>query len=126
MLIGLPNIDSVTKLELGIKKHNSLPMLPTTIPSICDPFRPLLDKVCTVQMHSPNFAAFMLSTDGYQKVLVTSISADSIEIKDIKSVVILNKRDIAGIVEASSNHMPPTLREVGKKWSGSNHYSIAY
>ena len=70
------------------------------MPSICDPFKPLLDKICTIQMHSPNLATFILSTDGYQKVIVTSISADNIQIKDKNSVVILNKRDIVGIVES--------------------------
>ena len=94
------HIDSVAKLELGIKKQNSLPTLPATIPSISDPFKPLIHKVCTLQMHSPNFATFLFSTDGYQKVLVTAISADRIEIKDKTSVVILNKRDIVGIVES--------------------------
>lgn len=94
------HIDTVTKLELGIKKQNLLPVLPDTMPSICDPFKPLLDKICTIQMHSPNLATFILSTDGYQKVIVTSISADNIQIKDKNSVVILNKRDIVGIVES--------------------------
>lgn len=94
------HIDTVTKLELGIKKQNLLPILPDTMPSICDPFKPLLDKICTIQMHSPNLATFILSTDGYQKVIVTSISADNIQIKDNNSVVILNKRDIVGIVES--------------------------
>ena len=94
------HIDTVTKHELGIKKQNLLPVLPDTIPSICDPFKPLLDKICTIQMHSPNLATFILSTDGYQKVIVTSISADNIQIKDKNSVVILNKRDIVGIVES--------------------------
>lgn len=94
------HIDTVTKLELGIKKQNLLPVLPDTMPSICDPFKPLLDRICTIQMHSPNLATFILSTDGYQKVMVTSISADSIQIKDNNSVVILNKRDIVGIVES--------------------------
>ena len=94
------HIDTVTKLELGIKKQNLLPVLPDTMPSICDPFKPLLDKICTIQMHSPNLATFILSTDGYQKVIVTSISADNIQIKDKNSVVILNKRDIVGIEES--------------------------
>ncbi len=94
------HIDTVTKLELGIKKQNLLPVLPDTMPSICDPFKPLLDKICTIQIHSPNLATFILSTDGYQKVIVTSISADNIQIKDKNSVVILNKRDIVGIVES--------------------------
>lgn len=94
------HIDTVTKLELGIKKENLLPVLPDTMPSICDPFKPLLDKICTIQIHSPNLATFILSTDGYQKVIVTSISADNIQIKDKNSVVILNKRDIVGIVES--------------------------
>lgn len=94
------HIDTVTKLELGIKKQNLLPVLPDTMPSICDPFKPLLDKICTIQIHSPNLATFILSTDGYQKVIVTSISADNIQIRDKNSVVILNKRDIVGIVES--------------------------
>ena len=94
------HIDSVTKLELGIKKQKTLPILPDTIPSIYDPFRLLLNKVCTIQMHSPNFTTFLLSADGYQKVSVTSISAESIEIKDNNSTVILNKKDIVGIVES--------------------------
>lgn len=38
------HIDTVTKLELGIKKQNLLPVLPDTMPSICDPFKPLLDQ----------------------------------------------------------------------------------
>ena len=94
------HIDTVTKLELGIKKQNLLPVLPDTMPSICDPFKPLLDKIWTIQIHSPNLATFILSTDGYQKVIVTSISADNIQIRDKNSVVILNKRDIVGIVES--------------------------
>lgn len=93
-------IDTVTKLDLGRRKQNSLPVLPATITPICDPFKPLLGKTCTIQMHSPNLATFILSTDGYQKVMVTSITADSIQIKDNNSVVILKKRDIVGIVES--------------------------
>lgn len=74
-------------------------MLPATITPICDPFKPLLGKICTIQMHSSNLATFILSTDGYQEVMVTSITADSIQIKENNSVVILKKRDIVGIVE---------------------------
>ena len=94
------HIDTVTKLDLRMRKQNSLPVLPNTMTPICDPFEPLLNKICTVQMHSPNLATFILSTDGYQKVMVISISADSIQIKEHNSVVILNKRDIVGIVES--------------------------
>lgn len=99
-LVSKRHIDTVTKLELKTKKRQSLPALPDPIPSVCDPFEPLLDKICTVQMHSPNLATLMLSTDGYQKVLVTAVGADSIQIREGGSVVILNKRDIAGIVES--------------------------
>ena len=94
------HIDTVTKLELSIKKQNSLPVLPDTISLFCDPFDPLLDKICTIQMHSPNLATFILSVDGYQKVMVTSVSDNSIQIKDNSLSVILHKKDIAGIVES--------------------------
>ncbi|MCI9149804.1 MAG: hypothetical protein HFI42_04790 [Lachnospiraceae bacterium] len=36
----------------------------------------------------------------YQKVIVSSITTDSIQIKDNNSVVIINKKDIVGIVES--------------------------
>ncbi|MFG6378089.1 MAG: helix-turn-helix domain-containing protein [Lachnospiraceae bacterium] len=94
------HIDTVTSLDLGRKKQSSFPVLPDTMPSICDPFKPLLDKICTIQMHSPNFVTFVFSTDGYQKVIVSSITTDSIQIKDNNSVVIINKKDIVGIVES--------------------------
>ena len=108
---GTSEADMVAKLEAVMddmfpvtyeekQQERLLPVLPDTMPSICDPFKPLLDKICTIQIHSPNLATFILSTDGYQKVIVTSISADNIQIRDKNSVVILNKRDIVGIVES--------------------------
>lgn len=93
-------IDAVTKLKLSVKKQNLLLALPDAMPQMSDPFKPLLDKVCTIQMHSANLVTFILSTDEYQKVLVTSSDTNSIQIEDNNSVVILAKKDIAGIVES--------------------------
>lgn len=94
------HIDTVTRLEISKRKLLSLPVLHDTTPPIRDPYEPLIGKTCDIQIHAPNLSTFILSTDGYQKAIVTSIDNNSVQIKDNGTAVILNKGDIVGIVES--------------------------
>lgn len=94
------HIDVVTKLEMNKRRQRFLPIVPETASLIGDPYKPLIGKECDIQMHSPDISTFILSTDGYQKVMVTSIDDRSIRIEDHGTAVILNKKDVVGIVES--------------------------
>lgn len=93
-------IDAVTKLDMSEKKQKALPKFPEVLPTAFDPYDLLLGKVCDIQMHSPNLAAFILSTDGYQKALIVSADNNNVEIRDEGTNTILSKKDIVGIVES--------------------------
>lgn len=94
------HIDTVTQLTFSKRKQNTLPVIPDEPKEVCDPFQYLIGKTCDIQMHSSDLATFILSTDGYQKAVIMSVDSDSVQIQEEGASIILNKRDIVGIVEA--------------------------
>lgn len=96
-LMQLSNIFSVS---FSKRKQNTLPVIPDEPKEVCDPFQYLIGKTCDIQMHSSDLATFILSTDGYQKAVIMSVDNDSVQIQEEGAAVILNRRDIVGIVEA--------------------------
>ena len=93
-------IDTVAKISLTPKKQSGLPALPEVLPYLSDWLQPFVGKVCDIQLHSPNFTAFILSDDGYQQALITAIDNQFVFIKDGETSVMLRREAIAGIVES--------------------------
>ena len=64
-----------------------------------DPFELLLNHLCSIQINTKNMSEFLFSTDGYQKVILTKVDVNSIEIKDENTQVKIDKKNIVGIIE---------------------------
>lgn len=93
-------LSNIFSVSFSKRKQNTLPVIPDEPKEVCDPFQYLIGKTCDIQMHSSDLATFILSTDGYQKAVIMSVDNDSVQIQEEGAAVILNRRDIVGIVEA--------------------------